>query len=105
MAPVPDHLPDEDVLGALRRIPDTYQQVILLSDVQEMTYKEIASALNIPIGTVMSRLHRGRELLRVALGSSAASTGQTRRRSVRSFVRRLRWRDYHTTILIACGTR
>lgn len=76
--PVPDHLTDEDVLGALRRIPDTYQQVILLSDVQEMTYKEIASALNIPIGTVMSRLHRGRELLRVALGSRASSTAYTR---------------------------
>ena len=76
--PVPDHLTDEDVLGALRQIPETYQQVILLCDVQEMTYKEIASALNIPIGTVMSRLHRGRELLRVALGGSAASTAQTR---------------------------
>jgi RNA polymerase sigma-70 factor (ECF subfamily) len=53
--------------------------VILLCDVQEMTYKEVASALNIPIGTVMSRLHRGRELLRVALSSnSAASIARTR---------------------------
>src|SRR5215217_2280205 len=76
--PVPDHLTDEDVLGALRQIPETYQQVILLCDVQEMTYKEIASALNIPIGTVMSRLHRGRELLRIALGGSAASAAHTR---------------------------
>jgi RNA polymerase sigma-70 factor, ECF subfamily len=77
--PVPDHLTDEDVLGALRQIPETYQEVILLCDVQEMTYKEVASALNIPIGTVMSRLHRGRELLRVALSSnSAASIARTR---------------------------
>lgn len=76
--PVPDQLTDEDVLGALRQIPETYQQVILFCDVQEMTYKEIASALNIPIGTVMSRLHRGRELLRVALGSSASSIARTR---------------------------
>ncbi len=76
--PVPDHLTDEDVLGALRQIPDTYQEVILLCDVQEMTYKEIAAALTIPIGTVMSRLHRGRELLRVALSGSAAQTTRTR---------------------------
>jgi RNA polymerase sigma-70 factor (ECF subfamily) len=76
--PVPEQLTDEDVLGALRQIPDTYQEVILLCDVQEMTYKEIASALNIPIGTVMSRLHRGRELLRVALRGSAAGVASTR---------------------------
>jgi RNA polymerase sigma-70 factor (ECF subfamily) len=76
--PVPEHLTDEDVLGALRQIPETYQEVILLCDVQEMTYKEIASALNIPLGTVMSRLHRGRELLRVALGRTATSTVKTR---------------------------
>jgi RNA polymerase sigma-70 factor (ECF subfamily) len=76
--PVPDQLTDEDVLGALRRIPEPYQEVILLCDVQEMTYKEIASALKIPIGTVMSRLHRGRELLRVALGGSTASIARTR---------------------------
>jgi RNA polymerase sigma-70 factor, ECF subfamily len=76
--PVPEHLTDEDVLAALKRIPETYQEVILLCDVQELTYKEIAAALKIPIGTVMSRLHRGRELLRVALAGSAASTARTR---------------------------
>jgi RNA polymerase sigma-70 factor, ECF subfamily len=65
--PVPDHLTDEDMLQALRQIPAHHQEVILLCDVQEMTYKEIAAALGIPIGTVMSRLHRGRELLRAAL--------------------------------------
>src|SRR5262245_32447089 len=65
--PVPDHLTDEDLLTALRQIPSHHQEVILLCDVQEMTYKEIAAALEIPIGTVMSRLHRGRELLRAAL--------------------------------------
>jgi RNA polymerase sigma-70 factor, ECF subfamily len=76
--PVPEHLTDEDVVAALRQIPEPYQEVILLCDVQEMTYKEIASALSIPIGTVMSRLHRGRELLRVALGGTAASIARTR---------------------------
>jgi RNA polymerase sigma-70 factor (ECF subfamily) len=76
--PVPEHLTDDDVLGALRQIPEAYQEVILLCDVQEMSYKEIAAALNIPIGTVMSRLHRGRELLRVALGGGAANIGRMR---------------------------
>ncbi len=76
--PVPEQLTDEDVLTALRQIPEPYQDVILLCDVQEMTYKEIASALNIPIGTVMSRLHRGRELLRVALRGGAAGMAPTR---------------------------
>jgi len=62
--PVPEHLTDEDLLGALRRIPAQYQEVIVLSDVDELPYKEIARTLAIPIGTVMSRLHRGRALLR-----------------------------------------
>ncbi len=65
--PVPDHLTDEELLGALRRIPTPYQEVIVLSDVEELPYKEIAATLSIPIGTVMSRLHRGRALLRQEL--------------------------------------
>ena len=65
--PVPEHLTDEDLLGALRRIPAQYQEVIVLSDVEELPYKDIAKALAIPIGTVMSRLHRGRALLRQEL--------------------------------------
>ena len=62
--PIPDRLTDEDMLLALQQIPAHHQEVILLCDVEDMTYKEIAAALEIPIGTVMSRLHRGRELLR-----------------------------------------
>jgi RNA polymerase sigma-70 factor, ECF subfamily len=65
--PIPDRLTDEDMLLAMREIPAHHQEVILLCDVEEMSYKEIAAALDIPIGTVMSRLHRGRELLRTAL--------------------------------------
>jgi RNA polymerase sigma-70 factor, ECF subfamily len=65
--PIPDHLTDEDMLRALRRIPAHHQEVILLCDVEDMTYKEIAAALDVPIGTVMSRLHRGRDLLRTEL--------------------------------------
>ncbi len=45
--------------------------VIVLCDVEELTYKEIAGALKIPVGTVMSRLHRGRALLRAELGACA----------------------------------
>jgi RNA polymerase sigma-70 factor, ECF subfamily len=68
--PVPQELTDEDLLGALGRIPTPYQEVIVLCDVEELTYKEIADALAIPLGTVMSRLHRGRALLRAELGAS-----------------------------------
>lgn len=67
---VPQQLTDEDVLAALRGIPERYQDIILLCDVEGLTYKEIADALTIPIGTVMSRLHRGRALLRKQLASS-----------------------------------
>jgi RNA polymerase sigma-70 factor (ECF subfamily) len=72
--PIPDRLTDEDMLLAMREIPAHHQEVILLCDVEEMTYKEIAAALDIPIGTVMSRLHRGRELLRTALARRGAGT-------------------------------
>ena len=79
--PIPENLTDEDLLQALGQLPVSYQEVIVLCDVQEMTYKEIAEALSIPIGTVMSRLHRGRELLRTALsnkGSGPAAARETR---------------------------
>jgi RNA polymerase sigma-70 factor (ECF subfamily) len=71
--PVPQQLTDETVLSALRGIAAQYQEVIILCDVEELTYKEIAEALAIPIGTVMSRLHRGRAQLRSELGASAGS--------------------------------
>ena len=48
---------------------------MILSDVEELSYKEIAEALSIPTGTVMSRLHRGRSLLRSELGDYARSRG------------------------------
>ncbi|MEP6594147.1 MAG: sigma-70 family RNA polymerase sigma factor [Acidobacteriota bacterium] len=67
---VPQQLVDEDLLAALRALPEPHQAVILLCDVEEMTYKEIADALSIPIGTVMSRLHRGRALLRKQLAGT-----------------------------------
>ncbi len=75
---VPAGITDEDFLIALRGIPEPYQDIILLCDVEELTYKEIATALKIPIGTVMSRLHRGRALLRqqlVSVGGFKSSEG------------------------------
>jgi RNA polymerase sigma-70 factor (ECF subfamily) len=77
--PVPQQLTDEDVLSALRGIPDAYQDIILLCDVEELTYKEIADVLTIPMGTVMSRLHRGRALLRQDLAARRSLDGTARR--------------------------
>ena len=70
---IPQHVTDEDVLAALRALPEAHQHVILLCDIEEMSYKEIAEALSIPIGTVMSRLHRGRRMLRQQLSTEQAS--------------------------------
>ena len=64
---VPEHLTDEGVLSAFRKIPTKYAEVVMLADVHEFTYKEIQDTLGIPIGTVMSRLSRGREALRLHL--------------------------------------
>lgn len=70
--PVPQELTDELVLGTLRRLPTRFQEVILLCDVEDLSYKETAEALAIPIGTVMSRLHRGRAQLRAELAAADA---------------------------------
>jgi RNA polymerase sigma-70 factor (ECF subfamily) len=74
-APVPEHLTDEDILAALDRIPGDFRAVVLLVDVEEFPYKEASDILSIPIGTVMSRLSRGRKLLREQLVSVARSYG------------------------------
>ena len=71
----PQHLTDQEVLGALAALPAGYQEVVLLADVEEFTYKEIATMLEVPLGTVMSRLHRARRLLRAALVERAPHHG------------------------------
>ena len=73
--PTPEKLTEQEVLEALRRLPQQFQEVVILSDVEDMTYKEIAEALSIPTGTVMSRLHRGRRLLRAELAAYANALG------------------------------
>jgi RNA polymerase sigma-70 factor (ECF subfamily) len=69
------HLTDDEVIRALKKIPDTFRQVVLLTDVEEFSYREVAEMLQIPAGTVMSRLHRGRKLLRVELAGFARDYG------------------------------
>jgi RNA polymerase sigma-70 factor (ECF subfamily) len=62
----------EVLQAALEELPISYREVILLCDVEEMKYKEIAEVLSVPIGTVMSRLARGRKMLRQMLAGDQA---------------------------------
>ena len=73
--PVSPQLSDEDVLAAFEKLPLHYREVVLLADVDELSYKEVAAALGIPLGTVMSRLNRGRKLLRLELAEFAGGYG------------------------------
>jgi RNA polymerase sigma-70 factor, ECF subfamily len=75
--PVPQEIRDEDVLKALEKVPIKFREVVLLADVQEFSYKEIAETMKLPLGTVMSRLSRGRKLLRQELVGVAESFGIT----------------------------
>jgi RNA polymerase sigma-70 factor (ECF subfamily) len=73
--PVPEVLHDEEMLEALRQIPQQQAEVVILADVHELAYKEIQDALGIPIGTVMSRLSRGRLALRGKLADAGRRMG------------------------------
>lgn len=64
-------VPDEVVGPALHDLPEEFREAVILSDIHELSYKEIADALRIPLGTVRSRIFRGRKLLRVALAEYA----------------------------------
>ena len=70
-----ENLPDGDVKRALQEIPEEFRLAVFYADVQGYSYKEIAEILGIPAGTVMSRLHRGRKLLRVLLMDYAKDRG------------------------------
>ncbi len=73
--PISQTLTDEDILQALETLPEQFRTVVLLTDVEDFSYKEVAELLNTPIGTVMSRLHRGRRLLRQQLTEYARKFG------------------------------
>jgi len=70
-----DKLLDDDITNAVDALPEEFSDAIMLSDVLGFSYKEIAETLNCPIGTVMSRLHRGRKLLRKSLYEYAKKHG------------------------------
>jgi RNA polymerase sigma-70 factor, ECF subfamily len=65
----------EEVKDALAQLPDTFREAVYLADVEGFSYKEIAQIMDTPVGTVMSRLHRGRKSLQQALHSYAVGRG------------------------------
>jgi RNA polymerase sigma-70 factor (ECF subfamily) len=72
------YLVQDDVKRALEALPDEYRMVILLADLEDFAYKEIADIVGCPVGTVMSRLFRGRRLLRKSLAEFAKKSGYIR---------------------------
>ena len=82
-SPDPEHLAlesvlDEDVQRALDELPDDYRMAVILADLEDFSYKEVAAILEIPVGTVMSRLYRGRKALEEALLRYARRRGYLR---------------------------
>jgi RNA polymerase sigma-70 factor, ECF subfamily len=71
----PDTLTVESVQAAFARVPDPFRTAMLVVDIEQLTYREAAVALGVPIGTVMSRLSRGRRLLRCELAAHAEAAG------------------------------
>jgi RNA polymerase sigma-70 factor (ECF subfamily) len=77
MAALP-HMVSDDVYHALQALPENYRTVVLLTDILDYSYKEVARILGCPLGTVMSRLYRGRQQLQTRLQAYALSQGHIR---------------------------
>ncbi|HTR98879.1 MAG TPA: sigma-70 family RNA polymerase sigma factor [Bacteroidota bacterium] len=69
------HLLDDEITGAIASLPDEFRTVVILCDIEGLTYEEVAAFMECPLGTVRSRLHRGRKLLRGKLAAYARSRG------------------------------
>jgi len=69
------NLLEDDVAGAIAQLPDDFRTVVILCDIEGLTYEEIAEFVSVPLGTVRSRLHRGRKLLREKLVEYARARG------------------------------
>jgi len=74
------NLIDEEIVEAIEQLPEEFRQVVILSDLQDLSYKEIAEVLDCPVGTVRSRLNRGRKLLQGLLYEFAQKSGFLRDR-------------------------
>jgi RNA polymerase sigma-70 factor (ECF subfamily) len=74
-----EQLPDSDIKVALHELPEEFRLAVYFADVEGFSYKEVAEILGIPPGTVMSRLHRGRKLLRESLADYARERGFLKR--------------------------
>jgi RNA polymerase sigma-70 factor (ECF subfamily) len=70
-----ERITDDDVKEAIESLPESFRIAVLLADVEGFSYKEIAEITDVPIGTVMSRIHRGRRALQKALAGSAVARG------------------------------
>jgi RNA polymerase sigma-70 factor, ECF subfamily len=70
-----DRIVDEEVLRAVDQLPEAFREAVMLSDVEGLSYEEIAKVLEVPVGTVKSRLYRGRRLLQGKLHEYAVSMG------------------------------
>jgi RNA polymerase sigma-70 factor (ECF subfamily) len=72
-----ERLPEDEVKEALEALPDQFRMAVILADIEGFSYKEIAEIMDVPVGTVMSRLHRGRRRLQKLLWNFAEARGLT----------------------------